>query len=186
MVVNLFAFAAGIFAWTLVEYAIHGWMSHRFVTFATPLHQVHHRDPRAVFAIGAWPPTAAIAAVLVYVCGVTPATCFVLGLVAGFALYELIHYRLHFAPPASCIEMRLRTRHLAHHYALEDRCLGVTTALWDRLFGTEPPPEELATLAPRMSGIEPLVGRSNVARAGALMRAVLPRFCFAPRRGQVR
>jgi len=186
MVVSLFAFAAGIFAWTLVEYAIHGWMSHRFVTFATALHQVHHRDPRAVFAIGAWPPTAAIAVLLMYVCGVTLATCFALGMVAGFALYELIHYRLHFARPAGRIEMRLRTRHLAHHYALEDRCLGVTTALWDRLFGTEPPPEELAALAPRMNGIEPLAGGSNAARVSALMRAVLPRLGFALRRGQVR
>ncbi len=171
MVVSLVLFAAGIFAWTLVEYALHGWMSHRFATFATPLHQVHHRDPSAVFAIGAWLPTAVIVTLLFIAFGMTLAMRFILGLVTGFAMYEVIHYRLHFARPANRFEMRLRTRHLVHHLALDDRCLGVTSALWDRLFGTEPGADELAALAAQMRHIEPLAGKSNLARAIELCRS---------------
>jgi sterol desaturase/sphingolipid hydroxylase (fatty acid hydroxylase superfamily) len=186
MVVSLMAFVAGVFAWTLVEYALHGWMSHRFVTFATPLHQVHHRDPSAVFAIGAWLPTAAIVTVLLIAFGTTLAMRFILGLVAGFAIYELIHYRFHFARPANRFEMRLRTRHLAHHFAIDDRCLGVTTAFWDRLFGTEPDGAELAALAAQIRQVEPLTCKSNLARAIDFAHARLRPLCFAPRQGQVR
>jgi hypothetical protein len=49
-------FIAGLLGWTFLEYAIHGWTGHRLATFVTPLHNVHHRDPRAVFALGAWLP----------------------------------------------------------------------------------------------------------------------------------
>lgn len=164
MVVGLMLFAAGMLAWTFVEYALHGWMSHRFVTFATPLHQVHHRDPAAVFAIGAWLPTAAVLAFLLIHFEMTPAMVFVCGLVAGFAAYEAVHYRLHFARPASRFETRLRTRHLAHHIAIDDRCLGVTSPLWDWMFGTEPSAAEMAACEARVRAIKPIAGRSNLGR----------------------
>ncbi len=45
-------FVLGLMAWTLLEYAIHAWLSHTFKTFATPMHEAHHREPHAVFAIG--------------------------------------------------------------------------------------------------------------------------------------
>jgi len=175
MVVSWILFAAGTFAWTLAEYALHGWMSHRFVTFATPLHQVHHRDPSAVFAIGGWLPVAVVIGVLLIAFGMTTATCFILGLTAGFAIYEAVHYRLHFARPATRWEARLRTRHLAHHVAFHDRCLGVTTSLWDRIFGTEPGSAELAAVAGDVSRIEPLTGPCNLGRVFEYARAALAR-----------
>ncbi|HZC47378.1 MAG TPA: hypothetical protein VE243_12935, partial [Candidatus Acidoferrum sp.] len=58
MLADVLIFAAGLFAWTLVEYVIHGVLGHAHRTFVTGLHNVHHRDPRAVFALGAWMPTA--------------------------------------------------------------------------------------------------------------------------------
>ncbi len=164
MVVGPILFAAGMLAWTFLEYALHGWMSHRFVTFATPLHQVHHRDPSTVFAVGAWLPTASVLALLLISFGMTPAMVFVCGLVAGFVVYEAVHYRLHFSPPASRFEERLRRRHLAHHIAMDDRCLGVTTSLWDRMFGTEPRQDEIAAVAARLRGVEPIAGRTNLGR----------------------
>ncbi|HUY19745.1 MAG TPA: sterol desaturase family protein [Candidatus Binataceae bacterium] len=170
MVVAVTMFAAGLLAWTFLEYAIHGWLSHRFVTFVTPLHQVHHRDPSAVFALGAWLPTAAIFGLLLIGFGMTPATIFVAGLVAGFAIYELVHYRLHFAPAVGRFEARLRARHLAHHLAMDDRCLGVTTALWDRIFGSAARPDDIAALAARLDQVEPIAGRSNLGRIVAGLR----------------
>ena len=44
----------------VVEYVIHGVLGHAHRTFVTGLHEVHHRDPRAVFALGAWIPTAVV------------------------------------------------------------------------------------------------------------------------------
>ena len=56
----ILVFVAGLFAWTLVEYVIHGVLGHAHRTFVTRLHEVHHRDPRAVFALGAWVPVAVV------------------------------------------------------------------------------------------------------------------------------
>ena len=57
--VYLFVFGAGIFAWSLMEYGIHGVLAHRLRTFVTPMHGWHHREPRAVFTSPlAWIPVA--------------------------------------------------------------------------------------------------------------------------------
>ena len=165
-------FAAGLLTWTFLEYAIHGWMSHRFATFVTPLHQVHHRDPRAVFALGAWLP-ALLPIVIGAACGARGWTIFYAGILAGFAAYEILHYRIHFRAPACRAEARMRTRHLIHHYCAPARCFGVTTALWDRVFGTTASGADAAAMAVRVASILPLDGRSNVAAPGATMRRLI-------------
>src|SRR5712672_2766504 len=108
--------ALGLFAWTFIEYGIHGFLSHIFDTFATPLHAEHHRDPHAVFTVGAWLPTAVLSLVVFGIFGLTPATIVWLGIVTGFLGYELMHYRMHFARPLCALEDRMRQRHLAHHF----------------------------------------------------------------------
>ena len=60
MLLDALIFIAGVFAWTIVEYVIHGVLGHAHRTFVTGLHEAHHRDPRAVFALGAWIPTAVV------------------------------------------------------------------------------------------------------------------------------
>jgi len=165
-------FAAGLLTWTFLEYAIHGWMSHRFATFVTPLHQVHHRDPRAVFALGAWLP-ALLPIVIGAARGARGWTIFYAGILAGFAAYEILHYRIHFRAPACRAEARMRTRHLIHHYCAPARCFGVTTALWDRVFGTTASGADAAAMAVRVASILPLDGRSNVAAPGATMRRLI-------------
>ncbi len=162
-------FAAGVFAWTLLEYAIHGWMGHRFATFVTPIHAVHHHDPRAVFALGAWLP--ALAPLLAgLACGAPSFSLVYGGLLAGFAGYEAMHYRIHFCAPCCRAEARLRSRHLIHHYCAPTLCYGVTTALWDRVFSTNPAGSDAARMAAEVAGIPPLAGRSNLAAPGAVLR----------------
>jgi sterol desaturase/sphingolipid hydroxylase (fatty acid hydroxylase superfamily) len=165
-------FGAGLLTWTFLEYAIHGWMSHRFATFASPLHQVHHRDPRAVFALGAWLP-ALLPILLGMVCGAHSWTLFYGGILAGFAVYEIVHYRVHFRAPACRAEERMRTRHLIHHYCAPAKCFGVTTALWDHVFGTAMGGADDAVMAARVASILPLEGSSNVAAPGAVMRRLI-------------
>jgi sterol desaturase/sphingolipid hydroxylase (fatty acid hydroxylase superfamily) len=154
-------FVLGLFAWTLVEYVIHGWMSHTFATFAAPLHDVHHRDPHAIFTIGAWLPVAALWTLGIAIFGLHAGMIFVSGIVAGFVAYEAIHYRIHFSRPACAIEERLRARHLAHHQRMPDRCFGVTSPLWDLIFGTEPLSGR-DRLWDSVTETPPLRGRTNV------------------------
>lgn len=158
-------FAAGVMAWTFVEYVIHGVMSHRMRTFATPLHAAHHRDPRAVFTVGAWIPVAVATAAGLWLFGLAPAMVAYLGVLAGFIGYEALHYRFHFCAPRTRLEARLRARHLAHHLRAPNELFGVTTPLWDRVFGTEPAASRRHELEDAVAGIVPLSGRSNWQRA---------------------
>lgn len=166
MLVRVILFAGGVFAWSFVEYAIHGWLGHRFRTFATPLHAVHHQDPHAVFTVGAWIPVGALTLAAVAIFGNSPAIYAFYGIVAGFVLYEVIHYRIHFAHPSNRFEERLRGRHLAHHLRVPDAIFGVTTPLWDHAFGTEPAPtkpafDELRRIERAAAALPPLNGASN-------------------------
>ncbi|MBF6570684.1 MAG: sterol desaturase family protein [Candidatus Binataceae bacterium] len=158
-------FAAGVIAWTFLEYALHGWMSHRFTTFASRVHAVHHRDPSAVFAIGAWLPVAVIWAILVYL-GSGKEIASISGLVTGFAVYEIIHYRLHFARPRFEIEDWMRTRHLAHHNCAPKRNLGVSTPVWDLIFGTQATRSEMDRIELSIKKVPPIASPSNLGHLG--------------------
>src|SRR5713101_5496497 len=164
MLVDAILFAAGVFAWTIVEYVVHGVLGHAHRTFVTPLHDVHHRDPRAVFALGAWIPTAIVLIGAFAIFGLAPGVIFYGGLVCGFGVYEFVHYRIHFATPSSATEARLRARHLAHHTREPDAIFGVTTRIWDVVFGTEPPPERMRELAAAGARVAVLSGTSNLGR----------------------
>ena len=157
-----FSFIGGLAAWTFVEYLIHAWLSHTFRTFASPLHQVHHNDPRRVFTIGAWLPVGATWIAGLALWGLAPAMVFYSGMVAGFALYELIHYRVHFRRPRNRLEVYLRERHLVHHLRASDRCFGVTSPLWDRVFSSEIGAAEMRSLRTAVAGTPPLGGPTNV------------------------
>ena len=167
MFADVLIFIFGIFAWTLVEYVIHGVLAHEHRTFVTPLHDGHHRDPRAVFAMHSYIPTAIVFAIALAIFGFAPGVIFLCGILAGFAAYELIHYRIHFAEPSCALEARLRARHLAHHMAARDAIFGVTTRLWDVVFDTEPEPGRMRELAVQAARVAPLSGSSNL---GAFLR----------------
>ena len=162
MVEDIALFIAGVFAWTFVEYVIHGWLSHTFRTFATPLHAVHHQDASAVFTIGAWLPISLVWLMLLLVFGWTSGTILFSGMVAGFISYEIIHYRIHFRRPLGRIEGYLRARHLVHHHYHAHRCFGVTSALWDLAFGTEALGPETTALWESTRSKPPLSGRTNL------------------------
>ena len=162
MVERIALVTSGLLAWTFLEYLIHGWLSHAFKTFAMLLHAVHHRDPNAVFTIGAWIPLAALWLVSIFGLGLTDGVLFFTGTLAGFIGYEAIHYRLHFCHPRSRLEIYLRTRHLIHHEYSPAGCFGVTSAFWDLVFGTEPTGAEITKLHESLASRPPISGRTNV------------------------
>jgi sterol desaturase/sphingolipid hydroxylase (fatty acid hydroxylase superfamily) len=154
-------FVAGMFLWTFIEYLIHGWLSHTFRTFATRLHALHHRDAHDVFAIRAWLPIAGVWTMVLLLVGWSPWAILLSGIVAGFASYETVHYRIHFRRPRGRIEDYLRCRHLVHHECNTNQCFGVTSAIWDLAFGTEAIGHEVAALHESMRTKPPLTGRTN-------------------------
>lgn len=170
MLFDAIVFAAGLLAWTMVEYVIHGVLGHQHRTFVTALHDVHHRDPRAVFALGAWIPTAVVLIGGWAMFGWAPGVIFYGGIVCGFVAYEYVHYRIHFARASCAVEARLRARHLAHHMSEPDAIFGVTSRIWDVVFGTEPAPERMRELADAGARVAPLAGRSNL---GRIVRSVV-------------
>ena len=132
--------AAGFFAWTLVEYAMH-----RFVFHAVPaiarMHDRHHANPSAfvgtpswlslaAFILGAFLPLWATA-------GLEIAGGAAAGLMMGFTWYITVHDLIHRRPlNRGSLLYEAKLRHARHHAAREEGNYGVTTGFWDSVLGT--------------------------------------------------
>jgi sterol desaturase/sphingolipid hydroxylase (fatty acid hydroxylase superfamily) len=118
-------FCCGVIAWTLVEY-----ITHRFVLHAiAPVqHGIHHARPREAIDKIFWQIWLSFGVIYCITEGVVLA-----GALVAYAWYLLVHYCAHHNPailPASLLK-----HHLDHH-RFANRNYGVTTKLWDRVFGT--------------------------------------------------
>ena len=60
------------------------------------------------------------------------------GIVLGYMVYDLLHYYLHHGKPRSRMLRALRAHHSKHHHnpRFRDKKFGVSTTLWDHVFGT--------------------------------------------------
>lgn len=141
-------FFAGLFIFTLVEYIMHRFLFHigtstkRRADFQYTLHGVHHEFPKDKERL-AMPPvmsiTIATVLLLVFrfflhdnVFGFLP------GFLVGYALYLTMHYILHtFRAPKGIFNF-LWANHAVHHYKDQSKAYGVSTPLWDYVFGTMP------------------------------------------------
>ncbi len=65
---------------------------------------------------------------------------FFAGLYNGFVSYCFMHYFLH-QPGSGKVFPRLQVAHIHHHCKYPDRCFGVCTVCWDRVFNTSVPRE---------------------------------------------
>ena len=58
------------------------------------------------------------------------------GFLLGYLIYGTMHFAIHaWNPPYRWMKPLWRNHHL-HHYKNEQQGFGVSTTLWDRLFGT--------------------------------------------------
>ncbi|HEY2931915.1 MAG TPA: sterol desaturase family protein [Acidobacteriota bacterium] len=141
-------FAAGLLIWTLIEYFMHRFLFHwhprsrAMHKLVHELHLAHHAAPRDPDRILARPEVSLPVSALVFgiLFAVTrsffPAAVIMAGIWTGFLYYEAIHYRLHRSAATAAFLGYQRRRHFRHHFVAEDRCFGVTTPLWDIIFGT--------------------------------------------------
>jgi 4-hydroxysphinganine ceramide fatty acyl 2-hydroxylase len=151
------AFALGATSWTLAEYSLHRFFGHakkqRRSEGAPGLldgdfgseHQAHHRDTRYFTPTRRKLQTAAVVlpvfgAVASIVVGPRRACSFVLGFGLCYAGYEVAHRRTHTHAPTGPYSRWTRRNHLSHHFSNPHSNHGVTTPIWDWVFGTHQDP----------------------------------------------
>ena len=54
----------------------------------------------------------------------------------GYAIYDVHHYFLHHSTPTWHKLKELKRYHMTHHYKDWDHGYGITTRIWDSVFGT--------------------------------------------------
>ncbi|MFC2124467.1 sterol desaturase family protein [Bacteroidota bacterium] len=140
---------AGFFTWTLFEYLIHRFGYHtetnsdRLVKVQFNAHGNHHWYPKDPDRI-AMPPLhnlilSAIFLGIFYLIMGDNTFAFFPGFIIGYLAYITLHYFQHrWKSPKYKPWRRLWTHHKAHHYSNPYSAFGVTTRLWDWVFGTMP------------------------------------------------
>jgi 4-hydroxysphinganine ceramide fatty acyl 2-hydroxylase len=139
-------FLLGMLMWTLFEYMIHRKVFHyepksrlgKKLHFI--VHGVHHDYPNDARRL-VMPPSISIpVAVLLYLLFTVAFGRFAPALSAGFAFgyvcYDSIHYATHHFPMKRGIFLWLKQYHLRHHFKDDHAGYGVSSPLWDYVFGT--------------------------------------------------
>jgi sterol desaturase/sphingolipid hydroxylase (fatty acid hydroxylase superfamily) len=135
------AFLGGLAFWTLFEYVVHRVLLHQFSRFVAA-HAMHHAAPKAYIGTPTYVsiPTlvAGIGLPIWFGFGFSIASGALAGVMTGYTWYGLLHHMIHHwkKPPSLRYMRELQTYHMRHHYSPKEGNFGVTTAFWDRLFGT--------------------------------------------------
>jgi len=149
---TLAVFFGGLLFWTFFEYMMHRYVFHlpgdseAAEKFRYTLHGIHHDFPNDKDRLFL-PPIVGTGIVLLLL-GVfwlvmgKYVFAFLPGMVLGYILYSLVHYTLHTARPPKFLHKQL-LHHNLHHYKYPNKAFGVSSPLWDLIFGTMPPkPQE--------------------------------------------
>jgi sterol desaturase/sphingolipid hydroxylase (fatty acid hydroxylase superfamily) len=139
-------FLAGMFFWTFFEYLMHRFAFHfisdspRAQRIIYVMHGNHHEYPRDKERLFMPPvPSLIIASVifsLQYLILGNNVYMFFAGFILGYLMYGTMHYAIHaWNPPVKWMKPLWRNHHL-HHYKIQEKGFGVSTTIWDRVFGT--------------------------------------------------
>ena len=139
-------FIIGILTFTWVEYIVHRYVFHMKTYTATReklqyvMHGVHHEFPKDKDRL-AMPPllSVTISTVLLLVFRVIMGDfvfAFLPGFIVGYAAYISIHYMVHAYQPPKNFLKALWVNHSIHHYKNGETVFGVSSPLWDYIYGT--------------------------------------------------
>jgi sterol desaturase/sphingolipid hydroxylase (fatty acid hydroxylase superfamily) len=139
-------FMGGVLFWTFFEYLAHRYIFHldakseRGRKIVYIFHGNHHQYPRDKTRLFMPPlPSLLISGAifgLMYLILRNNAFVFFAGFMFGYLLYGTIHYAIHaWRPPFSWAKNHWRNHHL-HHYQNQHMGYGVSSTLWDHVFGT--------------------------------------------------
>ena len=138
----------GILAWTLFEYLMHKYFYHMLPTNSIKgwiqynMHGLHHEFPKDKGRL-AMPPLLIIpiAFMFLYIFWLMIGDlsyAFTPGFLIGYAGYLCVHYIVHAFPPPKNFFKTLWINHGIHHYKDPDVAFGVSSPLWDHVFGSLP------------------------------------------------
>jgi sterol desaturase/sphingolipid hydroxylase (fatty acid hydroxylase superfamily) len=144
----------GLFLWTLAEYLLHRFVFHyppktprmERVTFL--YHGVHHSQPMCKTRL-VMPPAASIPLALLFygLFYLVWAKLFgaprwlipiFFGFIAGYLIYDLTHYGTHHFKIKGRYLKFIKFNHMQHHFKCPDKRFGVSSPIWDHVFGTSP------------------------------------------------
>jgi len=139
-------FFGGMLFWTFFEYLAHRFAFHwiansqRAQKFVYIMHGNHHHYPRDRDRLFMPPLPSIILASSIfgiqYLLLSVNTFVFFPGFILGYLLYASMHYAIHaWNPPFKWMKPLWRNHHL-HHYKDEHKGFGVSTTIWDHVFGT--------------------------------------------------
>jgi sterol desaturase/sphingolipid hydroxylase (fatty acid hydroxylase superfamily) len=139
-------FISGLLFWSLFEYVMHRFLFHHIAhtergkRINYVLHGNHHeypRDKERLFMPAA--PSLIISSTLFLIFSLVLGKnifAFFPGFILGYLIYGTMHYAIHaWNPPFKWMKGLWRNHHL-HHYKQDHRGFGVSSTLWDHVFGT--------------------------------------------------
>lgn len=142
-----------LLVWTLTEYVLHRWVFHfhaqsklgkRLVYL---FHGLHHEDPNDSTRLVMPPVPGVLIMSLLYLlfsffCPESYFHGFMAFFIIGYLCYDYIHYATHHFRMTSKVAKYVKKHHLKHHFRTPNARYGVSTPLWDIVFGTmEQPPQ---------------------------------------------
>ena len=141
----------GVLSWGMIEYGLHRFIFHYHarsrlgIKLLYQVHLSHHEDPEAInrlfaslflstpiassYWLLAWAITGSGAA----------ASYLFIGMAGGYFYYEWLHFHCHHRKSRLRLLKYLRKYHLLHHYKTPELRFGVTSPLFDFVFGTFQP-----------------------------------------------
>ena len=139
-------FSGALLFWSFFEYIMHRFVFHlisenpRLQKVVYTLHGNHHEYPRDKQRLFMPPvPSLIIASALFGIMHLVlqqAVFIFFPGFLLGYLIYGSLHYAIHaWSPPFKFMKPLWRNHHL-HHYKSDEKGFGVSTSLWDRVFGT--------------------------------------------------
>jgi sterol desaturase/sphingolipid hydroxylase (fatty acid hydroxylase superfamily) len=139
-------FFTGVLFFTWVEYNMHRYIFHMSTytqmreKLQYTLHGVHHEFPKDKTRL-AMPPLLSItlATILLLVFRVIMGDyvfAFLPGFLVGYAIYLGMHYMVHAYQPPKGFFKYIWVNHSVHHYKNGESVFGVSSPLWDYVYGT--------------------------------------------------
>jgi len=141
-------FVAGLLTWGLYEYATHRWVLHRepktegFNLPGNLTHLRHHADPNSLQRLNVQLNESIPVCVVYYLLAWAltgswqAATHLFTGLIAGYFFYEYLDFQAHHGTSRGRLTRYFRKYHLQHHHYDATVRFGVTSPLFDYIFGT--------------------------------------------------
>lgn len=148
IVATIAVFAGGVLTWTLTEYSIHRFAFHIHPTSQVGkrlhflVHGIHHDYPRdstrLVMPLLVSVPLAFLFFFLFKAVAAPHHFALFAGFTFGYVTYDTVHYATHHFSMKNRVARFLKEYHMKHHYVDDATAYGVSTPLWDYIFGTVP------------------------------------------------